>query len=237
MDNKVEGAAGGSQSIQAVQSSLQVRESSHSSTGGLSRAGSGAAGIQFVASAESGTASRNAPSVDAIASFTSMQQTKEQSNQVAQSVRQLEGVRDGIDKVAENLTKIVKMYPPYPKDSSQRAQLLNDAYGMRKLIEQLTIPPAYETLVRNALDTPALSDVNADDTQVSVALDRLNVASAAIAAERKKLFRSGDASGVSDVGAELAAQQQSQSAGAGLAATGQGVSSNAAKSIAITLTE
>jgi len=44
-------------------------------------------------------------------------------------------------KAKQGLTEIVKMYPPYPVDSAQRAAILNEVSGLRKQVEQLTFPP------------------------------------------------------------------------------------------------
>lgn len=46
-----------------------------------------------------------------------------------------------LDKMESDLGAVVKMYPPYPVDSPERVQLLNNFGGLRKQIEALTFPP------------------------------------------------------------------------------------------------
>lgn len=46
-----------------------------------------------------------------------------------------------LDKIESKLGEIVKMYPPYPIDSPQRIELLNNIGGLRKQIDSLTFPP------------------------------------------------------------------------------------------------
>lgn len=238
MANTIESVSGGgAQQVASAGPPLVREQASSLSAEGSSRVVANKANEPVAPPRADGPASKNSPSVDVAANFTALQQTKEQSNQVAQTVRQLEGVSSNIDKMTENLTQIVKMYPPYPKDSSQRAQLLNEVAGLRKLTDQLTVPPAYETMVNKVSDSPARVDVNSTDQQVADALSSLNSINASIVAESKNLYASGDTGGASGVGAELAAQQQSRIVANGLAATSQGVSSEAGKAIANTLTQ
>ena len=182
------------------------------------------------------TAPQHSESVKIAVNFTAMHTEKEQSNEVATTVRQLEFARANIDEMRSKLTQIVKMYPPYPKDSDERAMLLNEVSGMRELIAQLTIPPPYDVMVRQVSDTPSLGDVNASDASVAESLKSLDAASAVIAAESQRLFSQGNVGGSGGIDAGQEAQQQSQKIGAELASIGSGVSSEAGKSLAVTLT-
>jgi len=46
-----------------------------------------------------------------------------------------------LNKMESELGAVVKMYPPYPVDSPERVQLLNNFGGLRRQIEALTFPP------------------------------------------------------------------------------------------------
>ena len=50
-------------------------------------------------------------------------------------------INEELEKAKQDLTKIVKMFPPFPHDSQERAKLLNSYLGLRKQIEKLTVPP------------------------------------------------------------------------------------------------
>ena len=53
----------------------------------------------------------------------------------------LADINEELKKAKEDLTRIVKMYPPYPQGSKERAKLLSSYLGLRKQIEKLTVPP------------------------------------------------------------------------------------------------
>jgi len=63
-------------------------------------------------------------------------------------------VNDQITKMKANLFTIIKMYPPYPPGSEERARILKSYIGLRREIEQLTIPPEYQ-IARKILSDPA----------------------------------------------------------------------------------
>lgn len=63
-------------------------------------------------------------------------------------------INDLVSKMKANLTSIVKMYPPYPPGSQERARILKSYIGLRREIEQLTIPPEYQ-LARKILSNPS----------------------------------------------------------------------------------
>lgn len=172
-------------------------------------------------------------SVDVVATFVSVQSQKEQGNEVAKTVRQLDSVLENVDKMRSNLTQIVKMYPPYPHDSSERAKILSEVSGLRQLTEQLTIPPPYDVLVKQGTSAPPPGHINASDAEVAKSLDNLNGLSSAISAGIKQLYPQGGSQ--NSVGSEILAQQQSQVVGTDLAAVSTGVSGDAGRALAANL--
>jgi uncharacterized phage infection (PIP) family protein YhgE len=178
-------------------------------------------------------ASKQFASVEVTANFVSLQAQKEQGNQVAQTVRQLDTVLENVDKMRSNLTQIVKMYPPYPHDSSERAKILSEVSGLRQLTEQLTIPPPYDVLVKQGTSAPPLGHINASDAEVAKSLDNLNGLSSAISTGIKQLYPQGGDQG--SVGAEILAQQQSQSVSTVLSSVPTGVSGEAGRVLASSL--
>jgi hypothetical protein len=66
-------------------------------------------------------------------------------NSLAKSVRTTDGVlstnNDTIGKMKLTLESITKTYPPYPPGSEERVKRLREYVGLRKLIDQLTLPP------------------------------------------------------------------------------------------------
>jgi hypothetical protein len=72
-----------------------------------------------------------------------------------------------------NLFTIVKMYPPYPLESKERAKILESYVGLRREIEQLTIPPEYQ-LARKILSDPA-QVAGAGDQNVTIGQDGTSV--------------------------------------------------------------
>ena len=47
-----------------------------------------------------------------------------------------------LDQTKQSLNQIVKMWPPYAAGNIQREAILNNVAGLRKMVEQLTFPPA-----------------------------------------------------------------------------------------------
>lgn len=69
----------------------------------------------------------------------------DQVNRVATDVRAIDSGADGFQHMLfamrDALTGIVKQYPPFPPDSRQRADFLNNFSNLRKEIDALTFPP------------------------------------------------------------------------------------------------
>lgn len=172
-------------------------------------------------------------SVEVTATFVSAQTQKEQDNEAASAVRQLDTALENVDKMRSNLTQIVKMYPPYPHDSSQRAKILSEVSGLRQLTEQLTIPPPFDQMVKQGISSPPPGHINASDAEVAKSLDNLNGISSAISVGMQQLYPQG--SNQNPVGAEILAQQQSQAVGAELATASTGVSGEIGRALVANL--
>lgn len=83
--------------------------------------------------------------------WSELQKVNDSLNEAAQKQQTgdkiLNGVGDSIDRMKAQLGKIIKNYPPFPPGSEERIKLLRGYVGFRKLIDQLTIPPAEESKV------------------------------------------------------------------------------------------
>jgi len=75
-------------------------------------------------------------------------------------------VNDLVAKMKANLSTIVKMYPPYPPGSQERSRILKSYIGLRREIEQLTIPPEYQ-IAKKILSDPA-KVADAGDQNVTI---------------------------------------------------------------------
>lgn len=179
------------------------------------------------------SSTRQTATTEATTHYVNLQTQKEQSNEVAKSVRQLDAVLENVDKMRSSLTQIVKMYPPYPHDSSERAKILSEVSGLRQLTEQLTIPPPYDLMVKQGTSAPPPGHINASDAEVAKSLDNLNGLSSAISSGMKQLYPQGDRQ--NGVGAEILAQQQSEVIGADLSSVSTGVSGEAGRALAVSL--
>ncbi len=77
--------------------------------------------------------------------FNKLQAASAEQQAVALHIREVATTMDTIganlQKMQESLEIIVKSYPPYPQDSSERVQMLRQFGGLRRLIDQLTLPP------------------------------------------------------------------------------------------------
>jgi len=78
-----------------------------------------------------------------------LQKINDSWNVIAQKKRihdkLLNEVEDYVDHLKAQLERIIKNFPPFPPGSEERIQLLRSFAAFRKLIDQLTIPPAEES--------------------------------------------------------------------------------------------
>lgn len=102
--------------------------------------------------------------------LTAVQDVKSKLNEVAGSIRKADVTMDTIGrilaKMKSHLETIVKNYPPFPKDSSERVRMLEGFAALKKEIQRLTIPPDDEGAARIMGDPAIVSD--AGDWEVAV---------------------------------------------------------------------
>jgi len=69
----------------------------------------------------------------------------EQKNLMARNIRTtsdaLATISEVVDGMKENIGKIIKNYPPFPPDSSERKEILMSYVSLRKEILNMTFPP------------------------------------------------------------------------------------------------
>ncbi|RJQ82976.1 MAG: hypothetical protein C4519_07310 [Desulfobacteraceae bacterium] len=53
----------------------------------------------------------------------------------------MELIEENVQNMQDSLEGVVKIYPPYPQDSIERIQALRQFATLRKMIDQLTVPP------------------------------------------------------------------------------------------------
>lgn len=101
--------------------------------------------------------------------FATLQTQQDALGGAASVVRDMAGVMNQasglFDQVSQNLAVIVKMYPPYPVGSAQRAAILNEVSGLRKQIEQLTFPPPESLKLMDQVLGPQAGSANSSDVQ------------------------------------------------------------------------
>lgn len=92
-------------------------------------------------------------------------------NKVAQNIRNtdktMKKVEIYIDRMQDNLLKIVKQFPPFPRGSEERVRILNSFQSLRKQIDQLTIPPKGEYAVKIMADPDLVPEAGDWDIELS----------------------------------------------------------------------
>lgn len=136
-----------------------------------------------------------------------------------------------LNQIQENLTKIVKQYPPFEQESTERVRLLNTISGLRKQLDALAFPPERKSQesapvplypVKGDLAVPELDPKQATDAEVVSALEQIEKMRAGVAAQRERLWKDVTAfvsePTVAQAEADLAALQQfvGSSSGVGL---------------------
>lgn len=115
-------------------------------------------------------------------------------NPLARSIsvadRAIEDLDKHIERMKRPLELIVKNYPPFPPESSERLEYLKRFIGIRMEIEQLTIPPDKDAErimqdIKN-INVPELT-VTSTDKDVAAAIDGLDAASLALNSTRAAL--------------------------------------------------
>lgn len=96
-----------------------------------------------------------------------------------------------IERMKRPLELIVKNYPPFPLESSERRDYLNSFIGLRMEMERLMIPPdkGAESALADIkkIHVPELS-ATATDKEIGAAIDGLNAVSLALNSARAALI-------------------------------------------------
>jgi len=118
-------------------------------------------------------------------------------NSTAKNLREtgtaLKQSSDLMTQMKTELGKIIKNFPPFPPESSERRDILMSYQAIREQIDKMTIPPppapVYERVQaiwkdlipagKDTIETPALSQ-NASDTQVKQADEQLTFTRVAV---------------------------------------------------------
>lgn len=98
-----------------------------------------------------------------------------QIREVDETMRQVEG---HVQQMKTTLEDVVKVFPPYPKESTERIEALKQFSSIRKMIDQLTFPPPDDSPAK-ILGDPQASDQagdwqleNGKGRQVSLTIQR-----------------------------------------------------------------
>jgi hypothetical protein len=88
-------------------------------------------------------------------------------SETAVRLQQMDQQMDEIEKTAsslrEELNTMRRTLPPFPPGSQERVRLLKSYIGLRKLIEQLTIPPEVPFIrFKEEISLPEMSDKASD---------------------------------------------------------------------------
>jgi hypothetical protein len=100
------------------------------------------------------------PSLDRIR-FNKLEAANSQAQQIAQQIRQvnesMETINSHLSEMRAKLEHIVKIYPPYPPDSTERIEALRQFSALRKMIDQMTRSVGDDGManIRSAADDPA----------------------------------------------------------------------------------
>lgn len=100
------------------------------------------------------------PSLDRIR-FNKLEAANSQAQQIAQQIRQVNESMETIDShlsdMRAKLEHIVKIYPPYPPNSSERIETLRQFSALRKMIDQMIRSVGDDGManVASAADNPA----------------------------------------------------------------------------------
>jgi hypothetical protein len=100
-------------------------------------------------------------------------------SQTARTLSHLDGtlatMGQVVAKMKEHLLEIRRTLPPFQPDDAERIRILKGYFGLRKLIDELTVPhPVKSEQLKEGLNVPELSDTASDqelDAAIAV-LDR-----------------------------------------------------------------
>ncbi|ACH40737.1 hypothetical protein Gbem_3745 [Citrifermentans bemidjiense Bem] len=117
---------------------------------------------------------------------------KELRNHTAAAIRATDQAAEvlgqKIDAAKKPLLTIVKNFPPFSQEDKERMELLRSYTGLRKEIDQLTIPaPPSVVEARKELPLPEPLGLNPDDSQIADHVAKLDAAAEAISGLRSGL--------------------------------------------------
>lgn len=84
------------------------------------------------------------PSLVGRAATLEWQQEVELAQNIGVADQVMGEIDDQLQKARQDLSEIVKMFPPYPHGSEERAEFLNSYRSLRLQIDDLVIPPEYD---------------------------------------------------------------------------------------------
>ncbi|MBM4329741.1 MAG: hypothetical protein FJ117_00720 [Deltaproteobacteria bacterium] len=126
----------------------------------------------------------------------------------------MEKIEIYIDRMKAQLDRIVKNYPPFPPGSEERISLLKSFTALRRQIDQLTIPPAEQGILKITGDPSFVSDLNiprlsesAPDSEIYAALENLGIAKETLAGKRAGLVADASSIARSQIGNAFFAEE------------------------------
>lgn len=169
---------------------------------------------------EFGPQDKQTPSTDQVGGvFSRLRVSQDALNQAASVVREVGHVAGQADRLLgrmqEDLSTVVKMFPPYPLDNPERISFLNSFAGLRKQVEALTFPPpeqvdvvarlsgefetaevkdglpvaeAVAAVTKSLWDIATLDPLSANDAEVGKALDQVQSAQSALEQLRRGMW-------------------------------------------------
>ena len=148
--------------------------------------------------------------------FAQLQLVNDAGNEAAAQVKstndQLTNIATYLAKMKQQAVQLIKVYPPYPPGESSRVKMIRSMMGLRKQIENLTIPPdskwygksgeqavPHQTTVPSvqavmqSLAVPDLPDM-ADNNNVQAAIVSIDRAAEIVSSQQSALAGSAGAS-------------------------------------------
>jgi hypothetical protein len=114
-------------------------------------------------------------------------QFSEEAQRLRQMGQQIDQIEKTISLVKEELSTMRRTLPPFPPGSEERVRILKSYLGLRKLIEQLTIPAEVDhERFKDGITIPVLSD-QATDQEWDSAVSALDTATETIQQKRTSL--------------------------------------------------
>jgi hypothetical protein len=116
---------------------------------------------------------------------------KTQISRTGRTLSQLDGtlsfIGQAVSKVKDQLLEMRRTLPPFKPEDAERVRILRSYIGLRKLIDELTVPhPANTDKVKEDIQLPALSDT-ASDQEVVGAVNALSKTEETIQGKRVSL--------------------------------------------------